>query len=359
MTTESTNDDQLKRLIQIRRGNRSVVTKLENEVSSIISRISASEASSNSATKANLLARVESISTSLKQKHQYITELNEQIINKIDTPLIDKEIDETSEWDATVFEVINKIEQIKLGSYTRDPQPPGIPIGQIESNTQQEEQDRSFSSSFVAQNAGIRLPKINLPKFGGDITEFNAFWQSFGCAVHANENISAVHKLNYLMNLLEGPAYRVVAGLDITEENYHHAVETLRARFGNKQRIISAHMQALLKLQELPNDKVSHLRFMLDKINVHVRGLESLGMPQESYGSLLIPIIMQRMPGEITVQVARKVTEDIWPIQEILDIIRREIEARELSESVSVTRNTVKQTTEGFISNNQIICCQN
>eukprot|EP00795_Rhopilema_esculentum_P004041 gene4041-20216_t len=148
MTTESTNDDQLKRLIQIRRGNRSVVTKLENEVSSIISRISASEASSNSATKANLLARVESISTSLKQKHQYITELNEQIINKIDTPLIDKEIDETSEWDATVFEVINKIEQIKLGSYTRDPQPPGIPIGQIESNTQQEEQDRSFSSSF-------------------------------------------------------------------------------------------------------------------------------------------------------------------------------------------------------------------
>eukprot|EP00795_Rhopilema_esculentum_P005561 gene5561-9563_t len=149
MTTESTNDDQLKRLIQIRRGNRSVVTKLENEVSSIISRISASEASSNSATKANLLARVESISTSLKQKHQYITELNEQIINKIDTPLIDKEIDETSEWDATVFEVINKIEQIKLGSYTRDPQPPGIPIGQIESNTQQEEQDRNRSLQKV------------------------------------------------------------------------------------------------------------------------------------------------------------------------------------------------------------------
>ena len=366
MTTESTNDDQLKRLIQIRRGNRSVVTKLENEVSSIISRISASEASSNSATKANLLARVESISTSLKQKHQYITELNEQIINKIDTPLIDKEIDETSEWDATVFEVINKIEQIKLGSYTRDPQPHGIPInGQIESNTQQEGQDRSFSSSIVAQNAGIRLPKINLPKFGGDITEFNAFWQSFECAVHANENINAVHKLNYLMNLLEGPAYRVVAGLDITEENYHHAVETLRARFGNKQRIISAHMQALLKLQELPNDKVSHLRFMLDKINVHVRGLESLGMPQESYGSLLIPIIMQRMPGEITVQVARKVTEDIWPIQEILDIIRREIEARELSESVSVTRNTVKQppkvslaTTKSFVAktNEREIC---
>eukprot|EP00795_Rhopilema_esculentum_P017660 gene17660-9308_t len=162
MTTESTNDDQLKRLIQIRRGNRSVVTKLENEVSSIISRISASEASSNSATKANLLARVESISTSLKQKHQYITELNEQIINKIDTPLIDKEIDETSEWDATVFEVINKIEQIKLGSYTRDPQPPGIPIGQIESNTQQEEQDRRRRKGFSGGVSQVRPMSVPL-----------------------------------------------------------------------------------------------------------------------------------------------------------------------------------------------------
>ena len=71
------------------------------------------------------------------------------------------------------------------------------------------------------------------------------------------------------------------------------------------------------------------------------------------------------MPGEITVQVARKVTEDIWPIHEILDIIRREIEARELSKSVSVTRNTVKQppkvslaTTKSFVAktNEREIC---
>ena len=120
-------------------------------------------------------------------------------------------------------------------------------------------------------------------------------------------------------------------------------------------------MQALLKLQELPNEKVSHLRLMLDKINVHVRGLESLGMPQESYGSLLIPIIMQRMPGEITVQVARKVTEDIWPIKEILDIIQREIEARELSESVTVTQKTRQQapkvssaTTKSFVAKTNV-----
>ena len=103
--------------------------------------------------------------------------------------------------------------------------------------------------------------------------------------------------------MLEGPAHRVVAGLELTEENYEHAIETLKLRFGKKQSIVSAHMQTLLKLQECPSEKVSQLRYIYDKINVHVRGLESLGMSQESYGGLLIPIIMQRMPNEITIQV--------------------------------------------------------
>ena len=89
-------------------------------------------------------------------------------------------------------------------------------------------------------------------------------------------------------------------------------------------------MQSLLKLQDCPCEKVSQLRYIYDNINVHVRRLEALGMPQESYGSLLIPIIMQRMPSEITIQVARKVTEDVWPIKEIVEMIKKESEAREM-----------------------------
>ncbi len=59
--------------------------------------------------------------------------------------------------------------------------------------------------------------------------------------------------MNYLISLLEGPAYRNVAGLDLTEGNHKNASETLQDRFGNKQKLISAHMQALMQLQECPN----------------------------------------------------------------------------------------------------------
>ena len=180
-------------------------------------------------------------------------------------------------------------------------------------------------------------------KINGDITEFNSFWQAFNCAIHSNEGVPDVHKLNYLMNLLEGPAHRVIAGLLLTEENYKHAIESLKVRFRGKQRIISAHMQSLLKLQECPNNKVSHLPYIYDKINVHARGLESLVMSQESYGGLLIHIIMQQMPRDITIQVARKVTEDIWPIKEGLEIIRNEMGAREIGDSVHAGKPVNRQ----------------
>ena len=75
--------------------------------------------------------------------------------------------------------------------------------------------------------------------------------------------------MSYLMTLLEGPAYNVVAGLDLTVENYKHAIETLKSRFGNRQKIVDAHMQALLKLQECPNDNVMNLRRIYDSINVN------------------------------------------------------------------------------------------
>ena len=54
-------------------------------------------------------------------------------------------------------------------------------------------------------------------------------------------------------------------------------------------------------------------------------------MPSERYGNLLIPIIVNRMPKETTCQVAKNITQEISPIEEILNIIWSEVEAKEFS----------------------------
>jgi hypothetical protein len=95
--------------------------------------------------------------------------------------------------------------------------------------------------------------------------------------------------MNYLFSHLEGAAARSVQGLTLTEANYDAAIAILEERFGRPQQIIAAHMDELLKVQPCSNERSSSIRFVYDKIRVHVRGLEALGVTPEQYGSLLIP----------------------------------------------------------------------
>ena len=90
-------------------------------------------------------------------------------------------------------------------------------------------------------------------------------------------------------------------GLTRTEANYNSAIEILQKRFGKRQNIISKHMDEMLKIPECVNDNAPQLRLVYDKISANIRGLESLGVSSNQYGSLLIPVIMSKLPHEIRV----------------------------------------------------------
>ena len=76
------------------------------------------------------------------------------------------------------------------------------------------------------------------------------------------------------------------------------------------------------------------LTYTYDQISVHVCGLASLGISTEQYGSLLIPIVMSKLPNENQLQVVRNSTDDIWKIEDLLHMIKKEVEAHETSEQV-------------------------
>jgi hypothetical protein len=187
-----------------------------------------------------------------------------------------------------------------------------------------------------------KLPKLEVPKYGGKVTEWNSFWDLYDSAIHSNPTISKVNKFNYLQSLLEGQAARAIKGLTLTNANYDAAITILRERLGKTQQTIAAQMDEILKIQVCMNGRTSQLRYVYDKISVHVRGLASLGVSSEQYGSMLIPIIMSKLPTEIRLEIARKSTGDVWKIEELLDTIKTEIEAREVSEGCSQVNNRVK-----------------
>ena len=130
---------------------------------------------------------------------------------------------------------------------------------------------------------------------------------------------------------MEGSAASCIQGLTLSEANYDAAITMMQERFGRPQQIITAHMEELLRIGST-GDRPSSLRSTFDKIMVHVRGLGSLGIGSEQYGSLLIPVIMSKFPNEVCLRAAHETNKDVWEIEGLLRIIKQEVEARETSE---------------------------
>ena len=82
--------------------------------------------------------------------------------------------------------------------------------------------------------------------------------------------------MNSLRSLLNGAAAAAIQGLPLTSENYEAAMAILNKRYRNKQTIINAHMEGLVKISAVTHDGLKQLRQFFDLIENHIRSLQSL-----------------------------------------------------------------------------------
>ena len=180
----------------------------------------------------------------------------------------------------------------------------------------------SFVNSYSSGNSANfhKLPKLDLSKFDGSVLEWQSFWDSFDSAIHSNSTLSEVQIFNYLKSLLEGEASNTIAGFALTHTNYVKAVDLLHERFGQTHKIIQSYTQALLDMPT-PRNTLANLRSFYDRIESYVRGLEALGQNQETYGSLLVPVILNKLLSEMRRNLTREHGSTNW----ILSNLRRGI----------------------------------
>lgn len=300
----------LDRARAVRGAHRGVTTKLVREVEELLRRVEPLEASQRS--------RLNVINQQLESKLNTLSDMDKDILSRCEIEAIDAEIEES---EAVVAKIINCKQQIEEATHVRRRTEPPVLMGPITSPT---------------VTPKPRLPKLALPKFKGDVKDWTAFWDSFKAAIHENEDIPKVDKFNYLNSLLEGAAFRTIQGLTLTTANYDSAIALLHERFGNPQQIISAHMEGLLKISNCGGDRSTSLHVVFDKIMVHIGGLEALGVTSAQYGSLLIPVIMTKFPNDVRLRIARETGREAWRIDDLLKIVRQEVEAREASEGAAV-----------------------
>ncbi|KRZ84371.1 hypothetical protein T08_6859 [Trichinella sp. T8] len=92
------------------------------------------------------------------------------------------------------------------------------------------------------------LPRLELPKFDGDVTRFHEFWDQFETSVHRQPGASGATKLAYLRGCLTGAALDTIEGLSASNQGYELALQRLRERF---DRPMVAVREQILRLVDL------------------------------------------------------------------------------------------------------------
>ncbi|XP_040074731.1 uncharacterized protein LOC120846891 [Ixodes scapularis] len=183
----------------------------------------------------------------------------------------------------------------------------------------------------------VKLPKLELPKFNGELAEWQTLWDQFQSSIDQNPALSPVDKFKYLKVYLVGRAESVIKGIPVTGDNYGTAVELLRKRFGQPSVIVNDHLTHLLNVK--PNtmsDAANGLRRLYDDVQTRMRSLKSLGVDSDSYGVLLHTVLQRSLPPELIIRYNRSLIVEKRPQNEgrddlarLLEFIEIEVETRE------------------------------
>ena len=160
--------------------------------------------------------------------------------------------------------------------------------------------------------------------------------------------LSNVQKFSYLKIQLHGEAIQCIVGLQMTDANYAQAISILKQRFGQQHRIVNAYMQGLINIPT-PSANLSSIKLFYDAMESNIRGLDAMGHYQNSYGSLLIPIILNKLPRFVRQNMTREHGNDDWDLQSIRIGLQREICILEAGNPLDTAPIDVLPPTVAFI----------
>ncbi|XP_064475618.1 uncharacterized protein LOC135389507 [Ornithodoros turicata] len=191
------------------------------------------------------------------------------------------------------------------------------------------------------RRSGAKLPKLEIPKYNGDLCSWQPFWEQFRDAIHTNRSLPQSEKFHYLRALSTGPAAAAIAGLQVTEACYEDALSLLKNRFGDKGRIEKEYLSRLRHLPTvISSNDVSSMTKLYDYLQANIRDLTSLGTPVSSYATMMSGIVLRSFPSDVAVDFHRRRATRTDPnkqetaeeeLNTIIEFLKVEVESRERS----------------------------
>lgn len=172
----------------------------------------------------------------------------------------------------------------------------------------------------------ISLPRISLPTFSGNWTEWENFRGIFESLVANNDSLTSTQKLHYLKASVIGEAALLINNIKVKSTNYESAWRLLVNEYDDQNAIIYAHINAFADLPYMKTENISELKKLRDTVASRT-ALMDLGHPVDMWENLLVYIISKKFSSKTREEWnMRRGSSDAYPsYQEIHEFMTNRI----------------------------------
>lgn len=172
----------------------------------------------------------------------------------------------------------------------------------------------------------IRLEPIKMTNFSGNYRHWNEWRAMYDSLIHANERLTTTQKFHYLKRSITGNAEQVLSGWQITGENYNKAYNTLVNMFENRYRIIMAHLEELMSLEQCRTETLEGIRRLIDTTQRVMRQLNVIECPVAQWDNIIVYLLISRMaPKTLESWETTQDLRDMPLLEEVLKFLERRV----------------------------------
>lgn len=233
---------------------------------------------------------------------------------------------------------------------------------------------QSNSDELIMLKSQVKLPKLNMPTFDGNLDNWLSFRDSFNLIVHQNNQLEDIQKFQYLKSALTKDAAHVIDSLDLSATNYKNAWEILIERYENKRLIVQSHVTALFDLPTITRESAISLTSLLDQVKSHMRALNALQV--NTTDIMIIHLITSKFDSDTRKEWESRLNTELPTMAQITEFLNKRchyltaIDKAKVSNvpskhvsTHSNTKHNVNKTSQRTVSNvavkkqNQCIVC--
>lgn len=195
---------------------------------------------------------------------------------------------------------------------------------------------------IIASNKpNVRLPKIDVPKFDGNIKEWPTFIDLFSALVHTNGSLSNAEKFHFLLSSLSKNALSIVKTIPLTNDNYPIAFNALTKRYQNPRLLASAYWREITAAPILKSESASGLRNLLECFTENLEALKHLNLPVDSWSFVLFHLLASKLDQQtVTRFELQHASTNIPSYEELVGFLVKLCTALESASSTVGSKNT-------------------